>query len=158
MLVLSDVSGSSAKLPVNGYLTGYPLSGSGKFVLARTWAAPEMSRPGCVWTHSLLINFADLATLQSATSLTSLLRRPNGGSRQAYETTLKVRTSPALGPDAVGDISVCRALLGALYGSPHKKVIVRYAGDEDEYLILALWMQQWPRLRRSCQNRKGTDR
>jgi hypothetical protein len=148
MLVLSDVSGSSAKLPVRGYLTGYPLSGSGKFVLARTWAAPEMSRPGCVWTHSLLIDFADLATLQSATNLTSLFRRPTGGSLQAYETTLTVRTSPTSGSDGVSNASACRALLGALYGSPHKKVIARYADDEDEDLILALWIQQWPRLRR----------
>jgi len=45
MLVLSDTSGASAKLPLEGYLTGYPLSKSGKYVLARTWAAPEVSRP-----------------------------------------------------------------------------------------------------------------
>ena len=50
MLVLSDASGSGSRIPANGYITGDPLAESGKYVLARTWAAPEMSRPGCVWT------------------------------------------------------------------------------------------------------------
>ena len=69
MLVLSDASGSGSRIPANGYITGYPLAESGKYVLARTWAAPEMSRPGCVWTHSLLIDFADLARLGSVDDL-----------------------------------------------------------------------------------------
>src|SRR4051812_36584795 len=57
MLALSDASGSGARIPESGYLTGYPLSESGMYAFARTWAAPEMSRPGCVWTHTLIIDF-----------------------------------------------------------------------------------------------------
>ena len=149
MLVLSDVSGGNAKLPVDGYLTGYPLSGSGKFVLARTWAAPEMPRPGCVWTHSLLIDFADLATVRSAADLTWLFRRPGGASRGGYAKPLKVRPSRAPRTGAISDAGGAKALLGALYGSPFQKVVAPYSGEDDERLILALWMQQWPRLRRS---------
>lgn len=52
MQVMSDLSGPGVKPGVDGYLTGHPLEGVGKYVLARTWAAPEMPRPGCVWTHS----------------------------------------------------------------------------------------------------------
>ena len=78
MLVLSDASGSGSRIPPNGYLTGYPLAEAGKYVLARTWAAPEMSRPGCVWTHSLLIDFPDLARLGSADELLERFRRPSG--------------------------------------------------------------------------------
>jgi hypothetical protein len=85
MLIFSDSSGGAAKLPADGYLTGYPLLESGKYVLARTWAAPEMSRPGCVWTHSLLIDFSDLATLRSAADLTSLFQKPEGKTRVQYE-------------------------------------------------------------------------
>lgn len=44
---------------VNGkdysYLTFYSLDESNYYVVAKTWYASEMSRPGCVWTHSLLI-------------------------------------------------------------------------------------------------------
>src|ERR1700733_7049151 len=79
MLVLSDASGSGTRIPTDGYLTGYPLVGAGKYVLARTWSAPEMSRPGCVWTHSLLIDFADLARLASAGELVDRFKRLTDG-------------------------------------------------------------------------------
>jgi hypothetical protein len=149
MLVLSDVSGSSTHLPKSGYLTGYPLSNSGKFVLARTWPAPEMSRPGCVWTHSLVIDFADLATLQSASDLTALFRRPHGEPSGLYEKSAEIRPSTIAQPPVVSQPSAAAALLGALYGKPRQKVVAQYSGEHDEILMLALWMQQWPRLRRS---------
>src|SRR4051794_39871078 len=37
-------------------LAGHPLP-SGYFALSMTWPAPEMPRPGCVWTHTLLLDF-----------------------------------------------------------------------------------------------------
>ena len=33
------------------YITAYPLEESGYYVIAKSWYAEEMSRPGCVWTH-----------------------------------------------------------------------------------------------------------
>lgn len=146
MLVLSDASGGRFDDPEHGYLTGYPLAASSRYVLARTWPAPEMSRPGCVWTHSLLIGFADLATVSSAEGLLSLFRRPEapieGHNRQIFL------------PDDHGASAVtCHpnsdTLLTALYLDPGSKVQM-WAGDplEDERLFLAVWLQQWPRLRR----------
>ena len=69
LLTFSDISGSGARFGEEGYLTGYPLSESGFFALGRTWPAPEMPRPGCVWTHTLLIDFTDLAALESLNTL-----------------------------------------------------------------------------------------
>jgi GTPase-associated protein 1, N-terminal domain type 1 len=150
MLVLSDISGASAKLPMAGYLTGYPIGNIGKYVLARTWPAPEMSRPGCVWTHSLLIDFADLAAIQSVADLTALFRRPKSISEVGYEKPLNVARSPRYPLATTWDPLKGAALLNALYTSPRDKIVARsYDIDADERLILALWMQQWPRLRRS---------
>ena len=147
MLVFSDVSGS-AKLPDTGYLTGYPLTGSGKFVLARTWAAPEMQRPGCVWTHSLLIDFADLAALRSTAPLTALLRKPRAKSFEVYGTQSKI-IRPLTMPDVQTPVPKSgKALLGALYSKADDRVVGSYGGEEDEQLVLEIWMQQWPRLRR----------
>ena len=64
VLMMSDASGPAATIGEEGYLTGYPLPESGHYALARTWAAPEMPRPGCVWTHTILIDFSDIPALR----------------------------------------------------------------------------------------------
>jgi GTPase-associated protein 1, N-terminal domain type 1 len=157
MLVLSDTSGAKLAAPTNGYLTGYPLPESSTFVLARTWAAPEMPRPGCVWTHSLLIEFADLAMLSSVEGLLELFRRPanpTAGYDNGIDLTASGLATSTSHPKAA-------ALLNALYLDPVSKVEFRQ-GDaaEDEKLVLAVWLQQWPRLRRGFRfcTSVGTDR
>lgn len=57
LLVMSDVSGSNLRASDESYLTGYPLPDSRFYAIARTWSAPEKSRPGCVWTHTLLLMY-----------------------------------------------------------------------------------------------------
>lgn len=39
----------------NTCYTGYPLIEDKFYVISKTWTANELNRPGCVWTHSLLI-------------------------------------------------------------------------------------------------------
>lgn len=148
MLILSDSSGGGAKLPEDGYLTGYPLFESAKYVLARTWPAPEMKRPGCVWTHSLVIDFADLASLSSASAIVRLFRRPDGKTREMYEAPLTTG-APAQFEPGKFDAGVAGGLLGALYGSPDSKIVGGLDAGLDEDIVLRVWMQQWPRLRRS---------
>ena len=149
MLVLSDASGSGSRIPSDGYLTGYPLAESGKYVLARTWAAPEMSRPGCVWTHSLLIDFADLARLGSADDLLDRFRRPAETGRSGFATRIDVETTRT--PAAVLPVDLGRAELwvSALYGKPKGRIVAERDALQDDELAVAIWMQQWPRLRRA---------
>ncbi|MDN7742282.1 hypothetical protein [Burkholderia gladioli] len=149
MLLLSDASASGTRIPAKGYLTGYPLSDVGMYVLARTWAAPEMSRPGCVWTHSLLIDFADLARLATAMDLLEAFVRPSGGMASTFGLPIELAISQS--PFAVSGSSLTRArqLVGALYGKPGSRIVAERGGDDDEELIAAIWMQQWPRLRRT---------
>lgn len=153
MLVMSDVSGpgiASLGLP---YLTGYPLAESGMYALARTWPAPEMSRPGCVWTHTLLIGFADLATLVSPSAITELLQRPTTKAPlHAYSTDVMVQPQdhPAgrtLSPEAS---SWFATFASAVYEHPDEQVWARRnEGSDIEDAVLRLWDQQWPRLKRS---------
>lgn len=149
MLVLSDASGSGSRIPANGYITGYPLAESGKYVLARTWAAPEMSRPGCVWTHSLLIDFADLARLGSVDDLLQRLQRPTAGGVSAFAIQLEVVVSRAPTPVMPSGLRRAGQWASALYGKPKNRIIDERERPEDEELVLAIWMQQWPRLRRA---------
>ena len=149
LLALSDISGPGARIREKGYLTGYPLAESGFFALGRTWSAPEIPRPGCVWTHTLLIDFTDLAELGTLMGLLELFRRPQG-TKAAQE-----YTNPCIFvPDAHARVSRlaedwARQVMAGLYGRPRRPIVAGHFGDEVDRTVLALWSQQWPRLRRS---------
>lgn len=149
MVVMSDLSGAGVRPGSSGYLTGYPLEGSGRYVLARTWAAPEMPRPGCVWTHSLVIENADIATLTSSDDLLDAFRRPAGLSAKGdYVAPIDMPVGPLRPPRVRGRRA--RSVLNAIYAASTEQVVASAEdSDEDEALICAIWMQQWPRLRRA---------
>ncbi|PDT32223.1 hypothetical protein CO671_29800 [Rhizobium sp. M10] len=150
LLSLSDISGPGAKLDEIGYLTGYPLTESGFYALARTWPAPEMPRPGCVWTHTLLIDFADLASLSQPEQLLELFHRPEGSFPIAKYSKRMSRLSLGGGGTVDVDDSWVRPILAALYGHAPKTVVARRPDDATcDRTVVALWGQQWPRLRRS---------
>lgn len=155
MLILSDISGAGVRVADGGYLTGYPLTESGYYAIAKTWPAPEMTRPGCVWTHTLLIDFADLANLKNAGELLSIFRRPILGALNGYSSHCAMEIGLDYEPDCIPELNLdsnqwARKLLLALYGKPEKSVIATYTSDFDPVpVVLALWFQQWPRLRRA---------
>jgi hypothetical protein len=147
MLIMSDVSGPSAIIGDEGYLTGYPLSESGVYALACTWAATEMARPGCVWTHTLLIDFADLAALPSMVFLTRGFRRPTMGlSPGSFEVPLAI-DSRQHRTEEINQDSLER-IIWALYEQPRDRIIASHDRTSLDCVFL-LWAQQWPRLRRT---------
>ena len=74
----------------SSYLTAYPLQDCGYYVIAKTWYADEMRRPGCVWTHSLLIPFDMLNHLDDFKRVTKLFKRPSlEGSFDEYSRTIE---------------------------------------------------------------------
>ena len=148
LLALSDISGPGARLDDDGYLTGYPLPESGYFALGRTWPAPEMPRPGCVWTHTLLIDFTDLAALDTLTGLLDLFRRPLGASAATPYSNPLIMAASAQAPLSALTERWVRSVIAGLYGKPRSRIVVgRFSGDVDS-TVLSLWSQQWPRLRR----------
>jgi hypothetical protein len=152
MLTLSDASGSSSGTDLAGYLTGYPLAEGGLYALARTWPAPEMPRPGCVWTHTLLVRFEDLATIPDLALLLGAFRRPDQAkvAFEPYEESIELEGESANLTSFTVSLAVARRFLSALYTNPHDKIISAEGGTEfREAISLALWSQQWPRLRRS---------
>lgn len=150
MLVLSDLSGPGAQIDNSGYLTGYPLSDSKAYAIARTWPAPEMPRPGCVWTHTLLIDFADIAALGDASPILSLFRRPSGRSTAEYGAALEAPLDQQVTAVPTDAEPYARQLLASLYGRPGDRVIAsRPVGVDVDPVVVAMWGQQWPRLRRA---------
>lgn len=148
MLVLSDLAGSGGTVGEDGYLTGYPLPVSGYYVLAKTWLAPEMRRPGCVWTHSLIIKADQLDALSRHAFPDELFARPEAGYYEPYKAPL----SPRLHGEAVTPIgpvheALVRTVLSALYAHPTKGVFLT---DEDQLataIVMGVWAQQWTALK-----------
>jgi hypothetical protein len=160
MLVMSDMSGSSMVHGFESYLTGYPLKEIKAYALARTWYAPEMKRPGCVWTHTLIIQNTDLANIHQLWFLTASFVRParESPSWDGYADPLtllpheinhqRISPAPQVNP---ARRQLVRNSLAALYGSPQKQVFLPLTHTSTEYeeLTIALWSQQWARLRRA---------
>lgn len=152
--ILSDMSGPRMIDGFETYLTGYSLPQSKIYAFARTWYAPEMSRPGCVWTHTLLIEASYLAMIQDFAILLDLFIRPVKGEpfnsyKEALRIPIKSSYESFIEP-STHQRNIARSTLFALYNTP-KKIVFLIADNTKEYesLTIEIWSQQWPNLRRS---------
>src|SRR6266853_1393530 len=130
MLRMSDLSGTSVVNGFEQYITGYPLDSINAYALAMTWYAPEMPRPGCVWTHTLVLPSQAMATIPSLNSLTPLFKRPERSSiKGQYADTLPFNVSPRTQQHNLhSDIRrTLRAIFSAYYGVSHFSPVVLVA-------------------------------
>lgn len=91
---LSDWSGYQDEREDSSYITTYPLVDSPYYVVAKSWYAYEMERPGCVWTHSLLISFDDIDKNFDFRLLLAYFNRPSIDVADNYEQTIEVDRYP----------------------------------------------------------------
>ena len=52
----SDLSPGANLSGTKSYISGFQLPDTRFYALIKTWPAPEMPRPGCVWSHVLLLS------------------------------------------------------------------------------------------------------
>lgn len=148
---LSDLAPGTVFGKSDGYWTGIPAPELGRYVLMRTWPAPEMSRPGCVWTHALLIEpriFERLPDLSFLQALPHRPRAPSDRTRYSEPLSLDDHLRDITRPITGSTEATVRKLLASLYEPTSRFVEVRSPGMADEALF-AVWSQQWPRLRRN---------
>ena len=153
MAVLSDLSGHGLVHGFDEYLTGYPLPELGAYALSKTWYAPEMPRPGCVWTHTLLIPFAMLGNAQSLQMFVSLFVRPRVDDYKEFRNPQGTSIDDHhVGRDELSKkmVAQCGDVLCKLYEFPDEPILVPVSSPSvAERVFLELWSQQWPRLRRN---------
>jgi hypothetical protein len=151
VLGMSDLASAGSSVSESGYLTGYPLIESEHYAIARTWLAPEMTRPGCVWTHTLFIRFADLSSLTNSRDIMASFRRPTPAMFADYGNQLTVEaTEPE--PFLLSSYAVnwTTLILSALYEYPKDKIVATAPTEFDpDSIILAIWLQQWAEARRN---------
>lgn len=131
----------------DSYVSGRPLSEGKTYALMRTWKALEMPRPGCVWTHVLLISAVDLARISDLPALDQLLQRPEGpGNYGSYLGTIDLGLAAMEEEPVRLDSNIVDYLVRLTYGQ------IRTAPPKDDLALergmLTIWSQQWPGLRR----------
>lgn len=133
-----------------GYWTGIPVPAAKVYALMRTWPAPELPRPGCVWTHVVLIALADMARFPDLAVLGPLFVRPSVPADYAvYASSLAVDPLDAAASDRASvSWSSGLRVLRALY-SEQPRGVLKDDGEPMDSTIFAVWSQQWPRLRRA---------
>ena len=102
------------------------------YALACTWPAPEMGRPGCVWTHTLLIGTELLAQLCRPEALLSLFRRPS--LQSGFKDFLEGVPLPC-GAESrpEGDKALGAELIRALYGGVSPYTVLTVSRSLSEY-------------------------
>ncbi|MFN3171238.1 MAG: hypothetical protein ACE37E_11155 [Hyphomicrobiales bacterium] len=140
----SDLTPGASLSETKSYISGFQLPETRLYALIKTWPAPEMPRPGCVWSHVLLLSRSFLTKQVNLGVLEDLFRRPEGRADVAsYNLTLKVRRmakSPTSSREYVADI------ISSYYRN--EPVLLNNTPDEAfERAMFDVWSQQWPRLR-----------
>ena len=152
MAILSDLAGHGLVRDFEEYVTGYPLPEVGAYALAKTWYAPEMPRPGCVWTHTLLIPFARLGSTQSLEMFCRFFARPRVDEYASFSTPFQERNEGvSIDRDGFSAelLRRSRDVLCKLYDCPGEAILVPVRSPSvAETVFLHIWSQQWPRLRR----------
>lgn len=157
LAIATDLSGSASAKSFDAAFTGMPVLGTEYYALFCTWLAPEMRRPGCVWSHVLLIEGADLARIEDLGSLREYFRRPESQKSDRYSNPLQLRSSRLETASEFRGDELTDCWVAALYGEPQSSVVVpATTAKEHEELVFALWSQQWPRLRRNFRFSTGS--
>lgn len=90
MSVLSDWTGFRNELGEDSYMTFYPLSNGEKYAFAKTWYAEEMERPGCVWTHTLIVDLKEMDRNFDFRVLEDYFRRPKKDEYDFYQHKIEI--------------------------------------------------------------------
>lgn len=90
MSVLSDWTGFRNELGEDSYMTFYPLSNGEKYAFAKTWYAEEMERPGCVWTHTLIVDLKEMDRNFDFRVLDDYFRRPQKDDYESYQHKIEI--------------------------------------------------------------------
>jgi hypothetical protein len=143
----SDLASGARLGERDSYLSGLPLPESRRYALFRTWAAPEMPRPGCVWSHVLLLGPNISASIPALSEVLPFFRRPLASETSSYGDPLDMSFSRVLKP---ANAELISEIISGYYTSGRVTLSPVGGGpDEIENAVLAVWSQQWPRLRSS---------
>lgn len=151
LLSMSDMSGPRMIKGFESYLTGYPLDELNSYAFARTWYAPELPRPGCVWTHTLVISVNDLVQTRSLIDLDLLFSRPSVLDKfSEYRKPIEYVDLPtSMTQKGIPDQREHNLLTTFFLCPPALPVYVpANEASEFEKTLILIWDTQWPDLKK----------
>jgi hypothetical protein len=124
-----------------------PLKSEGRYALCFTWRAPEISRPGAVWAHVLLVPMDLIAESPDPFAVAKLATRPTPKNLKSYRSPLDF--SPPQASRVAEEVpqQVLEEVLAAAYLTASDPVVVEQDLDVAESALAAVWGSQWPALR-----------
>jgi hypothetical protein len=149
LLRLTDLSGPRLIPGFETYISGYRLPSRTFYALAKTWYAPELERPGCVWTHVLLVPVADFKDLNAtaADRFLELFRRPSVDTPGISGFDSPLDQSKPASPRLVLASLPVREMVEGLYTSGKPVVVPSSSSEFYDVVALRLWGQQPSSLR-----------
>ncbi len=115
-----------------------------------------MPRPGCVWTHVLVIADADLSRIPNLQILAQQFERPTQRkSFESYSSELMLEPDALNAPTDDLDEPTVRDLIELVYFSRFDPNTIENE-ESVENALLAIWSQQWPALRRQFSFRSAS--
>lgn len=140
---LSDLNGQCDEKNFKDYYTGYPIAGGTQYVIAKTWYAAEMERPGCVWTHSLILSIEDIAHIQSAAELLALFVRPSSHHFDGYKRLLQLEVEDFDNTIQI-DKEVLEYYIYTVYGFNGPRLIYFEADGQENFEELFMCLRFMP--------------
>lgn len=129
------------------YITAYPLEESGYYVIAKSWYAEEMSRPGCVWTHSLIVDLDRVEQNADFCALLKLFKRPDKDREdfRAYTKSIETNNDKDFNKDkSINEIDSTRLMfLAAGLLDRNKPLVYAIEQGSDFYIDFCIRLLQY---------------
>lgn len=147
LLELSDWSGVNEINKAN-YITGFPLIKTEYYALVKTWYADEMPRPGCAWSHVLLIHKKNFTDIENIEILINVFRRPSllDENHHVYNIPVEIDSGKVKSPvsyiNEFGNNSNLKRIIQELHCTNNPIFLPTDPNIKNELLFLRLWWLQ----------------
>lgn len=144
MLRLSDLSGQNVPKQFEKYYTVYELPNEKKCVISCTWYAHEMKRPGCVWTHSLLVDKSNIPLLgENIEKFMELFHRPAEWDNYDFSQQLYFEVNSLFESYNSIDCKKVQYIIWAIWG--HEQSVIIPVENSQNYFceIMYIWSKYY---------------
>ncbi|MGI2192714.1 hypothetical protein ACRN9V_14845 [Shewanella baltica] len=149
LLKMSDSPGTDFHSGENICYTGYPDESQGFYILSKTWRAKDSLRPGCVWTHSLLIPFSVFFEFEDFSFVMSLfLDEFSIGNIDLEFEPIDINVFEKKHLDVHENIEIA---FSYVFSSNEQAVLNFEVFTFDD--LITMWMKLWPNMRQAIKFR-----